>query len=321
MAVPFESSPDTRATGPAVERYPLHIGGVHFEVISAPGWCPFLKAPHFRNFFLHNGDRDVAWLINELPCDEEEVPPSLPLEEVFRRAATMGSPVAGHQPLWRSRAVQLNLGHRWSHLDDCTFDLRSYRIILWDFIQRELVTFYPHRMKETMRTLRMDPSIIAPFFPLFSGFMTHSSAAIRNGKAVVFLAPDEGGKTTAVRSAPSATVLSDDQNVIRREEDGSFFVYSTPWSLFQNGSRKAPLGIFFLLKKGCTFQLSPLRPRDLARYLWGEHLSDISKMPKSLRLTAFHLLCDFSEATPAFTMQLPKGYVDWDAVDRAMNGG
>lgn len=166
----------------------------------------------------------------------------------------------------------------------------------------------------------MDPSLWAPFFPLFSAFLTHSSAVILNGGAVVFLAPDEGGKTTAAKTAPPETVLSDDQNVIRKE-GGSFFVHSTPWSLFQNGPRRAPLSAFFLLEKASAFGLAPLKPRDLVDYLWQEHLNSSLMLPKTLRSQTFELVCDIAKAAPAFVMHLPKGYIDWDAVDRAMNAG
>jgi hypothetical protein len=216
------------------------------------------------------------------------------------------------------RAVQAHLARHLDHLADCTVDFRFNSITIHDFSRKELVSLCAQTEKKSLEAIRMDPSLWAPFFPLFSAFLTHSSAVIRNGGAIVFLAPDEGGKTTAARTAPPESILSDDQNVIRKE-NGSFFVHSTPWSLFYNGIRRAPLRAFFLLEKAPAFKLAILKPRGLVDYLWQEHLNASLMVPKAFRAQTFDLVCDIAKAAPAFVMHLPKGYVDWDAVDRAMN--
>ena len=88
-----------------------------------------------------------------------------------------------------------------------------------------------------------------------------------------------------------------------------------------DGPRSAPLGAFFIIKKSHHFEISPLKHRDLAAYLWQEHWGSLLLLPKPLRVQALELVCEISNAVPTFTAHLPRGCVDWDAVDRAMGAG
>lgn len=150
--------------------------------------------------------------------------------------------------------------------------------------------------------------------------MLHSSSSVLNNKAVLFLARDEGGKTTVMKSAVPRDVLSDDQNILKKE-DGAFFVHSTPWSTFHNGPRKARLGGLFLLEKANEFSLDRIHPVDMLTYLWAEHVGYTLFLPKKLRVTAFDLLREACRSVPTYRMRFPKDYIDWDAVDRAMEKG
>jgi len=44
-------------------------------------------------------------------------------------------------------------------------------------------------------------------------------------------------------------------------------------------------------------------------------------MPKKLRVTAFDLLREACRSAPTYRMRFPQDYIDWDAVDRAMEKG
>jgi hypothetical protein len=150
--------------------------------------------------------------------------------------------------------------------------------------------------------------------------MLHSSSSVLNNKAALFLAKDEGGKTTVMKSAKPRDVLSDDQNIIKKE-DGVFFVHSTPWSTFLNGPQKAGLGGLFLLEKASEFSLVRIHPVDMLTSLWTEHEGYTLFMPKKLRVAAFDLLREACRSVPTYRMRFPKDYIDWDAVDRAMEKG
>ena len=50
--------------------------------------------------------------------------------------------------------------------------------------------------------------IFSTFFPYFSAFLLHSSGVIRGDRAALFLAPDEGGKTTVIMNSTGEPILS-----------------------------------------------------------------------------------------------------------------
>lgn len=150
--------------------------------------------------------------------------------------------------------------------------------------------------------------------------MLHSSSSVLNNKAALFLARDEGGKTTVMKNATAQDVLSDDQNILKKE-NAVFFVHSTPWSTFPNGPRKARLGGLFMLEKASEFGLSRINPVDVLTYLWAEHVGYTLFMPKKLRVTAFDLLHEACRSAPTYLMRFSKDYINWDAVDRAMEKG
>jgi hypothetical protein len=73
-----------------------------------------------------------------------------------------------------------------------------------------------------------------------------------SGKGYLFAGQSEDGKTTTARlweREPGVVILSDDRIVLRREADGSFRMYGTPWhgDAELAASVSAPLsGVFFL---------------------------------------------------------------------------
>ena len=125
--------------------------------------------------------------------------------------------------------------------------------------------------------------------------LLHASAIIRDGRAAVFLAPDEGGKTTAVRLASSGTILCDDQVIVRRRRK-RFHVWGTPWGLHVNATAHAPLAGLFLLKKAKRFSLTHLPAHRLVPFIWQEIKAQLSILPKPLKTKAF--MMTFFESMP-----------------------
>ncbi len=148
----------------------------------------------------------------------------------------------------------------------------------------------------------------------------HASAVARQGKAAVFLAPDEGGKTTAVRLSPSGAILSDDQVLVRRDKKG-FRVSGTPWGLYVDAKVQAPLGGLFLLEKASRFALAPLATHDLVPHIWEEIKNSLSILPKPLKNKAFGIICDIAAALPVYTLSFARGHIDWEAIDRVLVSG
>ncbi len=134
------------------------------------------------------------------------------------------------------------------------------------------------------------------------------------------LAPDEGGKTTALRLHRSGVPLSDDQNILHVEE-GQVTVYPTPWTTLPYTGQSGPLGGMFLLKQGPGFKLERVQPREVLAYLWDEHEYCSRMLPKPYRMKFFEILHAACTAVPCHRLTFAKDHLDWDAVDRAMNGG
>lgn len=69
---------------------------------------------------------------------------------------------------------------------------------------------------------------------LHHGFMLHSAAVVRDGKAVLFMGKSGTGKSTHARlwlkEFANTSLLNDDNPVVRVIPDGEVRVYGSPWS-------------------------------------------------------------------------------------------
>jgi len=162
-------------------------------------------------------------------------------------------------------------------------------------------------------------SMFARTLSNFSATMIHSSAVARNGRTTIFVAPDGGGKTGVVEKVDSGSILSDDQNILIKE-DNSFYVYGSPWGKYAKSNHSTRLGAFFLLEKAPIFELVPLNPIDLFNFLWNEHWITWILLPKEIKLKLFDLLYDVCHQTPAYRMRFPKDDIDWLAIDSVLKG-
>jgi len=186
-----------------------------------------------------------------------------------------------------------------------------------DFAQGRSDFFYYSDSENTCSEIGFGPAMLAPFLPRFNALLLHAAAIARHGKAAVFLAADEGGKTTAVRLAPGGTILGDDQVIVRRSRE-KFRVHGTPWGLHVDAKLHAPLAGLFLLNKAGRFALEPLTARELVPQIWNEIRNPLAILPGPLKKKAFAVLCDIARAVPAWKMDFPKEHIDWNAVDRAL---
>jgi hypothetical protein len=159
--------------------------------------------------------------------------------------------------------------------------------------------------------------LLSHFFPFFSAVQIHSSGVIRNGKAALFLGPSSSGKTTVVNLSKGDPVLSDDQ-VVLRKEDKEIIAHSSPMGTITSGPCQARLGGLFLIEKADHFELSPLNPKIILPQLWTAQSNYSNMTPKDLRAEAFKTLYDACIQAGIYRMRFSKDYVDWDAIDRAM---
>jgi len=87
------------------------------------------------------------------------------------------------------------------------------------------------------------------------GVLLHACGLSHNGQGILFVGVSGAGKTTTAnlwRKQSGVTLLSDDRVVVRKREDGRFWIYGTPWY----GDAKAaspeavPLERVFILRHG-----------------------------------------------------------------------
>ena len=148
--------------------------------------------------------------------------------------------------------------------------------------------------------------------------MIHSSAIILEKKAILFIAPGEGGKTTIVELLQEKyPIITDDQNIIRKEDD-KYYCYGTPWGVYTNKSAKAEIGGIFLIEKSDKFKLTPLNSNFIFAFLCREHYANFTYLRDEGRKKYFGLLSDICSKFPVYKLQFPKDYIDPDAIAAVM---
>ena len=223
-------------------------------------------------------------------------------------------------PLLRAPIVRDRLHSCLDHPDQVGLVLHVSSVVIRDHFRRRIDLFYPAEHGEVFRNPLLEHGfrrLFASFLPAFSAVMVHSSALVRSGKTALFIAPDEGGKTTAVRNSTGGTILGDDQIILRKNKD-AVLAYGTPWGSLFSSKQTAEVRGLFILEKAKCFELIPLRSVDAVESFWKEHLFYRVFLPKDLRVKAFETVCDACSRAPVYRMRFPKGNIDWEAIDAAM---
>jgi hypothetical protein len=269
--------------------------------------------------------------IHTPPFSLFEIPTDTP-HDILLRFFHIGDDVAspGASPIARfSREVDGCLGApileaflsqpatgRFFQLEKEQLILRDYRSLSLTAIARSKVDGHGAGI-HLATNLRLH---FCAFLPRYEAMSIHTGGIVRNGRALLLVAPDEGGKTTAVKLARGCPILHDDQVIIRRV-GGVIHAHATPFGHLTDGPNSAALGGVFFLEQAPDFSIEPIRAREMLRCLWHGHPSFLAGLPKEERVRAFDLLHAVSYQTPAFHMRFPIDYIDWDAVDRALVAG
>jgi hypothetical protein len=280
-----------------------------------------LLQPSFIKFSVEDTQPDVRFRIEQLKAGLPSLPPLTPFQKE-RLLKTVGFPSS-----WLGWLI-LRSPQVWSKVDACLdrpelaqISLRWYRAVIRNFSRNELDFFYPLEQKDDFS----DPFFIAPhrtmlsvFLPNFSAVMLHGAGVIRNGTALLFLAPDEGGKSSTVKLAAGMSVLSDDQIILRKQDD-LIIAHGTPFGPLTSGPQHSKLGAIFLLEKASQFALTPVSVSDIVQFIWNDNNHLWFVMPKNLRKQAFELIVDACQQAKVYRMQFPKGFVDWNLIDEAIH--
>lgn len=113
------------------------------------------------------------------------------------------------------------------------------------------------------------------------GFMLHSSAVVKDGRAYLISGDPGVGKSTHtafwVSAFPGAFVLNDDKPAIRRTEEG-FMAYGTPWSGKHDISVPAgvPIGGVAFIERAEKSFIEPMPPKEAIKRLLPQTVRRIS---------------------------------------------
>jgi hypothetical protein len=258
--------------------------------------------------------------MHQLGRDPEKLPPLLAEErELLARQVCFSPTTAREHPFLRAPVVRDRLRSDLDQSKNVIVSVHTEGLVVYTWGDR-MMDFYYYPGVDDPQEARIAGSyysMFCAFLPDFSALPIHSSGVIRGDQAALFLAPDEGGKSTVLRHAAGAPWLNDDQVIVRREGD-ELLAHATPLGRRTSGPGQARLGGLFVLEKALHFELTPLKPAGLVKTLWNEHLFYTSSLPRHLKLQAFDLLYDMCHQVPIYRMRFPKDYVDWDAIDAAL---
>ncbi len=246
----------------------------------------------------------------------------LPPLETFGSADVPTLPVGKFEvPLLRSPYLRQRLEPALVQPERFALGLHLYSVVIQDYQEHTIDVFLPRDRAPFLKPAYIDEGLrrlFASFLPAFSAVMLHSSSIVRGSQVAVFFAPDEGGKTTLVNSAPDGTILSDDRNILRIDDTGRVLVYGTPWGSITHADPHGRCGGLFLLEKAPTFALEAISPHTMLEYLWNEHVLTWQMLPIPLRSRVFDVLYDICHRTPVYRLKFATHAVDWAAIDAAL---
>jgi hypothetical protein len=298
------------------------LAGIIFRTESDVG-IPSLQSKLFQCFLTQADENcseaDVYASICGINNESLTMPP-LSKKERDRISRCQCHPGLLNVPPLRSPIIRQRIEECLSQTpEQLGLDLHIFRVILLDYLHLKADIFYTPEYRNVFLSngeigYRL---LFAGFLPAFSAVMVHAGGVIINGRAALFLAQDEGGKTTVVKSSKQGTVLCDDQ-IILRKEGRVIFAHGTPWGKIVNSNECAPVKGLFLLEKAEKFELIRLRPKDAIEHFWKEHFFYRAFLPNNLRIKAFETICGVCQQAPVYRMRFAKDFVDWNAIDAAM---
>lgn len=293
---------------------------IRTESDSRDAGLSFLRIAPFKPFQVQEEKPDICRKVRSIAPETLTLPPPTGKEaRRIERAIRIGDGqdcLMLCSPVVRARLEEC-LRYHPEHIG---LELRRTSVSIYDFFGKcQHDTFYHCSLEESMACARVGHIFFAYFLPVFSAAMLHCAGLVLNRRTALFLAPDAGGKSTAIGLSKKGTTLCDDQVIIRKES-GAFIAHSTPWGMVNSGPMHANLGGLFLLEKAENFELVQAKPIDALEYLWNEHRGLRLLLPKRLRLRTYELFYDACHQVPVYRMRFTKDYVDWDAVEAVMEG-
>lgn len=301
------------------ELYQLKIGGLRQSIFSDIR-IPLLKTNKFLKYSFKNKSCSAKIYFSLLQQSSKHNSP-LTIIEKEALLKTIGFP-----KMWLESKALCYPQIRAAIQNCLIYPELSYISLCWNriFIQNfdtnEFYIFYPPEKQKIFN----DPAFLAGFrnsiwgiYPKYSSMLIHGASVIIKNKAALFLAPDEGGKTTTISHFDKENVLSDDQIVLSKNNK-EINIYSTPFGTISPGNKFAPLGGIFLIHKAPFFRIEKANPKKLLEFIWNEHLMNSIIIPQKMRIELFTILYETVKQIPIYDIYLKKGEIDQKAVGESL---
>jgi hypothetical protein len=297
------------------------IGDVRIK-ISSDIVLPKTKNTLFKKFLVQPMDIDAQYSFHELERKSYTLS-ALSATEKKALLRTLAFPERWLvNPVFRFPAVREAIQHCLIEPELFHLSLSWNRLIIRNFAENEFHFFYHPENKSDMA----DPLFIARFRNLISlslvncsCFLLHGAGAMTRNGVALFLAPDEGGKTTLIKKFAANQILGDDQVVVRLAEN-NLYLCGTPFGTISCGPAKAKLGGIFVIKKSKKFKIMPANPNDVLRFIWKESFLKTIVLPKTQRTRVFDLLYQLCRQIPGYYIHAPIDSLDFKAIDAVMAG-
>lgn len=167
---------------------------------------------------------------------------------------------------------------------------------------------YPGMIRKIGKVLQLFP--IRQLLSNYQAFLFHSSRVVVNGKAIVFSAPSQTGKTTQARlweKYENAEIVSNDRTLLRKmKKTFATFGYPIDGSDPVYDNREIPLGAVIVLRQGTDNRTERLTVTKALKYLMEQTIADVWNNEQILLLKQLWL--DLIESYPVYLLACRPDY-------------
>lgn len=153
------------------------------------------------------------------------------------------------------------------------------------------------------------------------GILLHAAGVVKEGKAYLFFAPANGGKSTVAQLSKKYQILGDDIIALRKIKR-DFFAFSTPWKqgkfISSKPSSKVKIKAVFFLKKSNQLYFKPLRPEEALVRTLSKQIHFFLYTERPLVKKIFFSAADFFKTIPAYQMHFNQDNDFWPKLEMAI---
>jgi hypothetical protein len=298
----------------------LLIGEIGY-LIQSDIEIPYLKEIQFKSFKSRLLDAKIQIEFKQIkPLDKIVFADTTNLHLVKKSILFRNSWIAN--PIFYSSQFWEEFGKSSKDPNYIKIELAWNRVLFFDFLLNRFIYFFPSGSRNMFSGFEYQArvrNLVGLGLPGLKGMLVHGAGINMNDKGALFLAPDEGGKTSTVSLYKNDRILSDDQIVLRFQKNRTY-IHGTPFGSLSSASKETELNGIFLIKKAHTFKITKASPNEVLKFIWDEHFFTICFLPKELKKKLFCSLSSMTNKTPSFHLHLAKGYVDWKEIESNLAG-